>query len=404
MDQTVSPQLHIYPPDPDFQDLPWDLPLSKWSGESVPLVEVDQGVSRHPVRFVNFSGSLFALKELPAEVAEREFDNLSSIQDLRLPSITPVGYAHTLTSDGPVSMLITRFLNHSIPYRSLFMRDSLGRYVNHLLDAIAGLLVQIHLAGVYWGDCSLSNTLFRRDAGELQAYLVDAETAEIYSDNLPPALRHQDLVIMEENINGELVDLASAGLMSNEFPTHDTGAYIRLRYQRLWEEVTGEDIINPGENYRIQERIRALNELGFSIGEVELHPTSAGNQLRLRLKVADRYYHHDQLLNLTGIEAEERQARVMMNEIHEHKATLSQNNLNSTPLSVAAYHWLKEIYQPTVKKLNEPIEASMSSAELYCQILEHKWFLSEQARHDVGHSTATDDYIKNYSGFNQDRT
>ncbi|MGD9093192.1 MAG: DUF4032 domain-containing protein, partial [Anaerolineales bacterium] len=330
-----------------------------------------------------------------------EFNLLSSIQELRLPAITPVGYANTETSNGAASVLITRYLDHSIPYRSIFMRDSLDRYLEHLLDAIAGLLIQIHLAGVYWGDCSLSNTLFRRDAGELQAYLVDAETSEIHPNNLPPALRHQDLVIMEENINGELADLVAAELTPKELPTRDTGAYIRLRYQRLWEEITREDIINPGEHYRIQERIRALNNLGFSIGDVELHPTSGGNQLRLHIKVADRNFHHDQLMNLTGIDAEERQARKMMNEIHEYRATLSQDNKRSTPLSVAAFQWLNSIYLPTMNQLDASIKSKISSTELYCQVLEHKWFLSERARNDVGHSTATDDYIKNYGGFNR---
>ena len=42
-------------------------------------------------------------------------------------------------------------------------------------NAFAGLLVELHLAGLYWGDCSLSNILWRRDAGAMMAYLVDAE-------------------------------------------------------------------------------------------------------------------------------------------------------------------------------------------------------------------------------------
>ncbi len=65
---------------------------------------------------------------------------------------------------------------------------------------------------------------------------------------------------MEENINGELVDLESANLLSenvSSVPLLDTGAYIRLRYQNLWEQITHEDVIEPGEHYRIQERIRA---------------------------------------------------------------------------------------------------------------------------------------------------
>jgi hypothetical protein len=277
------------------------------------------------------------------------------------------------------------------------MRSSLVRYREHLLDAIAGLMVQLHLAGVYWGDCSLSNTLFRRDAGALRAYLVDAETAEIHAGTLSPQLRHQDLEIMEENVDGDIGDLGAADLLVAGVPSDHTGASIRIRYQNLWEEITRPMFINRGEHYRIQERIRALNSLGFSIGEVSLEAGDLGDALQLHVVVTDRNFHRDQLLELTGIEAEEMQARKMMNEIQELKATLSQANNRSTPISVAAFHWLQNIYLPTVDKLNsEPNEPGRQGdlAEAYCQVLEHKWYLSERARRDVGHQTAVEDYLR----------
>jgi DNA-binding transcriptional MerR regulator len=294
-------------------------------------------------------------------------------------------------------VLVTRYLEHSIPYRSLFMTGSLVRYRKHLLDAIAGLLVQIHKAGIYWGDCSLSNTLFRRDAGELQAYLVDAETAEIFPEGAPAHLRHQELDIMEENVDGELVALAASGLLSEGFPAHDTGAYIRLRYQNLWDEISQEEVVGPSESFRIQERIRALNALGFSVGGVEYYKAAQGELMRLRVLVTDRNFHRDQLFNLTGLEAEEKQARLMMNEIQELRAALSQANQRSTPLNVAAYHWLVNVYQPIIQRLQPLMKKDMSLAELYCQVLEHKWYLSEKARHDVGHNVAVDDYIQNFA-------
>jgi hypothetical protein len=263
-------------------------------------------------------------------------------------------------------------------------------------------LVQLHLAGVYWGDCSLSNTLFRRDAGHLQAYLVDAETGEFTSQALAPVDRHQDLVIMEENITGDLIDLETVGLLSvsqvsEGIPLDDTGAYIRLRYQQLWEEITREVMISPNEHYRIQERIRAMNELGFSVGEVELSGGEGANLLHLRVVVTDRNFHRDQLFGLTGLEVEEKQAVKMMNEIHEIKATLSKNDNRSTPLSVAAYYWLEHIYGPMIELLKPLANNQMSPAELYCQMLEHKWYLSEQAQRDVGHPYATQDYIQRFS-------
>jgi DNA-binding transcriptional MerR regulator len=155
-------------------------------------------------------------------------------------------------------------------------------------------------------------------------------------------------------------------------------------------------IIRPDEHYRIQERIRALNALGFSLGEVALEETDGGNQLRLHVVVTDRNFHRDQLVGLTGVEAEEMQARKMMNEIQELKATLSQMNNRSTPLSVAAYHWLEEIYQPIVQLLSPLINPQVDPAELYCQVLEHKWYLSEQARHDVGHEAAAQDFLQHF--------
>ena len=391
-----TPQsISLRPGYPDFLDLPWDLPLSDWPGATSRLEEVAHGVSRHPVLFVNYKGVLYALKEMAPGLAEKEFNLLSRMENLRLPVVTPVGHALTRTGHDPVSVLITRYLERSLPYRTLFMRRSLVQYREHLLDAMASLLVQLHSAGVFWGDCSLSNTLFRRDAGTLQAYLVDAETAETYSE-IPPTLRYQDLEIMDENVNGDLADLDAADLLSKGIPLDEIGAYIRLRYQYLWEEITREVIIRPDEHYRIQERIRALNALGFSLGEVALEETDGGNQLRLHVVVTDRNFHRDQLVGLTGVEAEEMQARKMMNEIQELKATLSQMNNRSTPLSVAAYHWLEEIYQPIVQLLSPLINPQVDPAELYCQVLEHKWYLSEQARHDVGHEAAAQDFLQHF--------
>jgi hypothetical protein len=399
MDNNLPVNISIRAGYPDFLDLPWGLPLQEWDGNCHRLEEAPHGLSRHPVLFVNYDGVLYAVKELPPHLAEREYDLLNKIEELRLPTVSPVGHVLAQNSRGQVSVLITRYLDRSLPYRSLFMHSNLRRYRDHLLDAIAGLLVQLHLAGIYWGDCSLSNTLFRRDAGALRAYLVDAETAEFHPDRFPPASRYQDLLIMEENVNGELADLSSSGQLFGGVrgvPVSDTGAYIRLRYHALWEEITHEDIINPGENYRIQERIRALNALGFSVGEVGLTGTEGGNQLRLKVVVTDRNFHRDQLHGLTGIDAEEKQAQMMMNEIQQLKATLSQTHNRSTPLSVAAYYWLENIYQPTMASLLQVMDEHTDPAELYCQVLEHKWYLSEEAHRDVGHQAAVQDYLNHF--------
>ncbi len=393
-------EIIVRPGNPDFLDFPWHLPLTEWQGSGVILEDLPAGLSRHPVIFLNVNGQLFALKELPNGAAQKEYQALLKLENQRLPCVQPVGYARTRTQFGPASVLITRYLEHSLPFLALFTGDRMVSYRAYLLDAIAGLMVQLHLAGIYWGDCSLSNTLFKRDAGALRAFLVDAETVEIYSsEDVPPALRHQDMDIMEENINGDLSDLGAEIYLPNQIYLSSAGSYLRLRYQRLWEEITREEIINPVEHFRIQERIRALNELGFSVGDVELFNTRNGDQLRLRVMVTDQNFHRDRLQSLTGIEAGDRQARRMMNEIFEVKATLSRESNRSMPLSVAAHHWLQNIYQPTLERLKPLERPGLEAPELYCQLLEHKWYLSEKAQRDVGHPAACDDYLGSFHSF-----
>jgi hypothetical protein len=387
-------KLVIKPGHPDFTDLPWSTYLSGWRGICARLEEVNQGVSRHPVVFVNYDGTLYGLKELPPDVAEREFNALQTLASLRLPAVVPVGFAIPSVPDDKTSVLITQFLDNSIPYRSLFMSPGLTRYRESLLDAIANLLVQLHVSGVYWGDCSLSNTLYRRDANTLQAYLVDAETTEFMTP-LIPALRYQDLEIMEEIVNGELIDLHDADV--GRFPIHNTVGLIKQKYQRLWREVNQEGTIGLNENYRIQERVRALNGLGYSVGNISFSPSASGEQIHFRIIVTDRSFHRNQLFNLTGLQAEEMQARLMMNEILELRATLSRRNNRSTPTSVAAYNWLENYYNPTIAQLKPMLHSQMDAPELYCQVLEHKWFLSEQAQHDIGHQAAVSDYIRRFA-------
>uniref|UniRef100_A0A832ML21 DUF4032 domain-containing protein n=1 Tax=Eiseniibacteriota bacterium TaxID=2212470 RepID=A0A832ML21_UNCEI len=390
-------EIHVRPGHPDFLDLPWDRPLARWAQESPRAVEVQRGISRHEVAFLSYGKAIYAFKELPARNAEREFDLLRRFGDEDLPAVEPAGWAEVRPAPGepPASVLVTRFLDGSLPYRVLFMSQGLARYRERLLDAMASLLVRLHLAGVYWGDCSLSNTLFRRDAGELQAFLVDAETSEMH-EALSDGLRLQDLMIMEENVAGEIADLAAQLELPAGLGAQETGGEIRGRYERLWGEITREVPIHPDERYRIHERIRALNELGFTVSEVELVPSGEGSHLRMRTVVTDRDYHRHQLHSLTGIVAQERQAALMLNEIRELRATLSRERNRSVPMSVAAYQWETERYQPALRRLAPAVGADGDAPETYCQVLEHKWYMSERARRDVGLEVAIADYLERF--------
>src|SRR6476646_8258018 len=254
----------VRPGNPDFLDLPWRDPLDDWASDR--LVEVTRGIHRHVVRFVSYGERLYALKALPPRVARLEYRLLRALDDAVVPVVDAVGVVTKDAEAGgqePEAVLITRHLDFSLPYRSLFSGPGVPDLRNSLLDALAELLVRIHLAGFFWGDCSLSNTLFRRDAGALAAYLVDAETGELHPQ-LSDGQRRLDLELAELHVAGELMDLEAAEVdLPPGLDPIETATDIRRRYEALYTALTAVDVSAPTEAYRIEDRLRHLNELGF---------------------------------------------------------------------------------------------------------------------------------------------
>ena len=186
-------------------------PMRSGSGSSDRLVDMPAGVHRHPVVFVAYDEGVYAIKELPRRPAAAEFAVLRSLEERTGLAATPVGLVSRDWVDRGAEQggaVITRYVEHSFPYRHLVSGPGFGRRRGQLLDAIAGLLVDLHLAGCFWGDCSLSNVLYRYDAGAIEAIMIDAETSELHSE-LSDGQRLQDLEIMRENLAGEMADIAA---------------------------------------------------------------------------------------------------------------------------------------------------------------------------------------------------
>ncbi len=393
-------KFHVRPGHPDFLDLPWHLPVEGWNASVCSRwVDLERGLSRHPVVFVSYGKKIYVVKELPnVEVAEREYENLRKMDTLGMPVVEAIGYAvlHRQNEEQSVSILITLFLDFSLPYRSLFIKHGLERYRERLLHAMESLLVRMHLAGIFWGDCSLSNVLFKRDAGELAAYAVDVETSLIY-ESLSNVQREQDLMIMEENIFGDLSDLAAEYSGNATFKPEDIVQSIKDGYLRLWNEVTKEVFISRDERYKIHERINLLNQMGFSVHEVELEDFGDQEKLKMRTLVTDQSYHRHYLHNLTGIVASDHESRLMLNEIKALKATHSRKLNRSVPLSVAAFQWMNETYHPALQQFKDAQgNTEEEMATLYCKLLEHKWYLSEKAGKDVGLDGTIQDYKEKF--------
>jgi hypothetical protein len=375
---------------PDFLDLPWDEPLGEW--ESARLVEVVRGIGRHVVRFVEYQGRIYALKELPRRLAEREYRLLRGLAADSIPVVEVVGVVNE-RGRGLDSVLITRHLEFSLPYRALFSSRGITDLRTSLLGALADLLVRLHLEGFFWGDCSLSNTLFRRDAGALSAYLVDVETGERHPA-LTEGQRRHDLDIAEQNLVGELLDVEADTGLPREIDPVDVAQALRSFYEPLWTELTREDVFAADERYRIDERLRCLNELGYDVEEIELARDGEGYRLRLDPHVVEPGHHRRRLLELTGLHAQENQARRLLNDLTGYRAHLERTEGRQLPESVVHYRWLSEVFEPAIAAVPEELRGKLEAAEIFHQILDHRWYLSEQRGGDVGMDAAVRRYVE----------
>lgn len=365
----------------------------EWTDER--LVEIrHRGISRHNVRFVVEAGQVFALKELDERLARREYRLLRKLKELGIPAVEVLGVVVDRPGDLD-AVLVTRFLDHSISYRALFANPRGGQPTDKLLDAMIELLVRLHLGGFMWGDCSLSNTLFLLDAGALAAYLVDAETSEMHP-TLSDGKRWYDVDLASERVGGEMFDLQAAGLLPDDVDPVEVAEEIPRRYEALWSELTREDIVHPSEQrYKIAERLRRLNELGFDVDEVELIDAGngQGNRLRIRTRVAEPGHHRRLLFTRTGLVAQENQARRLLNDIASYRSHLERKLGQPVPEAVAANRWLAEVYEPVVSAIPEEYRDRLDEVEIFHEVLEHRWFLSEAAGRDVGTTAARDDYF-----------
>jgi hypothetical protein len=374
---------------PDFLDLPWTEPLASWRNDR--LVEVVRGISRHVVRFVEYEGAIYALKELPAHFARREYGHLRHLGAQGMPVVEAVGVV-TDRGEDLQAVLITRHLDYSLPYRALFGTRGISNLRVKLLGSLAELIVRLHLAGFFWGDCSLSNTLFRRDAGALSAYLVDAETGELHP-TLTPGQRRHDLMLAEENIAGELLDVQAWRGLPDEIDPFDVAAGVGEAYESLWSELTREETFGPDERHRIDERLRRLNELGFDVEEIELERDGDAYRLRLDPHVVEPGHHRRRLLQLTGLNAQENQARRLLNDLTRFRAAVEEEAKRPLPITVVAYRWLSEVFEPAVAAVPEELWGKREAAEVFHEILEHRWYLSEQEQKDVGILDAATSYV-----------
>jgi Domain of unknown function (DUF4032) len=378
-------------PQPALLTLPWSQPLEEWDGPFV--TELPQGLSRHIVRFVRLDNAIFAVKETRERIALGEYRMLRDLRRIKAPAVEPVGVVtgrETPGGDEIEPVLVTRHLTYSMPYRQMFSRGVRADTLPRLVDALVVLLTRLHLSGFFWGDCSLSNTLFRRSAGEFAAYLVDAETGELHPQ-LSDGQRAHDLDIATSNLFAEMLDLQAGGLMGSEVDAYTIATGVNDRYTQLWNELTGVEDFTTEEMWRIEQRIARLNELGFDVDELDIVTDWDGATVRIQPKVVDAGHHQRLLQSLTGLDVEENQARRLLNDLTTYTA---HHDLQGEDQALVAHRWLTQIFEPVVAIVPPELRSDLEPAEVFHEILEHRWYLSEWEGHEVDIFATAEDYVQ----------
>ena len=378
-------------PDPAIVTLPWSTPLAEWSDDYV--VPLPRGLSRHVVRIVRLKDRVYAVKETVEDIAFREHRLLRDLQRMGLPAVVPQGVVTGRTDTSGEELpaaLLTEHLRFSLPYRSLFSHGLAADSLPSLVDALVVLLVRLHLADFYWGDVSLSNVLFRRSAGGFAAYLVDAETGEL-RENLSSTMREYDVRVGCENVYAELLDLQAGGALDETVDAWEIVSLIEARYTALWSELTSEEEFPSGEMWRIEQRIERLNDLGFDVEELDIVTDFDGDQIRIQPRVVELGHHSRELQSLTGMYAEDAQARRMLNDIAAYTAA---KDLGREDRTLVANRWLTAVYEPVIAMVPPEARGKLEPAEIFHELLVHRWYLSERAGREVSLQDTARDYIE----------
>jgi hypothetical protein len=376
-------------PNPALLTLPWGTPLAAWTEHIVP---VPRGLSRHVVRVIHLDGVFYAVKETQEEIAKREYRLLRDLGRRRLPAVTPVAVVSERPGDLGAA-LVTQHLAFALPYRAVFANGLPPGGLPLLFDALVVLLVRLHLAGFYWGDVSLSNVLFRRSAGEFAAYLVDAETGELHPD-IPDRMREYDVEVGCENVFAELLDVQEAEpTLAGQVDPFAVIDRIRRRYESLWYELTAEEQFSTDEVWRIEQRVERLGDLGFDVDELAMATDPSGGTVSIQPRVVEAGHHARELAELTGLEVEDNQARRLLGDLASYMA-----HDGLTDRSSAARRWRTEIYDQIAAMVPPALRGRLQPAEVFHQILEHRWLLSERSGREIDIFESARDYVDTVLG------
>lgn len=393
--------------------LPWGAPLAQWDELGARILSIRKGESRHEVIFVEVGGRRYAIKETSPEAAEREIDVYEQVKPRHIPTLEPVGWVvvggerievgqmggRPVYMSGDTGYCVTRLAERVLPQSILYRYPFTDANKRLLWNAIAELLVDLHDAGVYWGDPSLANVLMDLSGQRLTAVMADAETAEVAPGPLSEGLRQQDLDAFVESLTWQAEDIRLArGLAEGaELITEGDAFYVISRYAGLRADRQAAQRAHSGGLLDLERRLERLSALGYGVLNLRrfarLRPQRAaaeddGPEMWLpedevRIATLRPAWYTQRVHDLLGVRAPRVAAERIYRQLSMHKYLLSQREGRDVGMDTAARDWLIHYHEPLMRFLESYLPSAdlVRRYETYIAILNHTWRMSlEQGR------------------------
>lgn len=357
----------------ELQSLPWSIPIAEWHRYGVNMLNIKRGVSRHEVVFVKTGRFSFGIKEISEEISKKEIEHYEQLLLRGIHTLVPAGYVvreeDPIAVETPIGIQYEKnFISHTVtvlvtkvlPDSLLYSRNFRQGNRQKIWDAVVRLFVQLHSNGVYWGDASLANTLVKFEKWEipfvglqtiLVAYLSDAETVEI-QPKLSSSLREADLNFFFESMDWISEDLRTSGVVRDDGGMEGDKLYIKNRYNLLYNVEMKKKIFEQQTSFNIDKFLGSISTPEY----------------------VDQFLQH----------------------IEEHKWYMGERLLREVTLAAATKDWYDTVFVPICELFRSEnillLFKGKTAAELYIEIMNNKYYLSEHVKKDVGMIAAMRDY------------
>jgi hypothetical protein len=171
------------------------------------------------------------------------------------------------------------------------------------------------------------------------------------------------------------------------------------RYRKIWKALSEPQILPAHDRQAVERAMRSLQDIGFAVEEVDIQLAGDQSTLTFTPKLVAPNYHSQRLKDLMGLETEEIQAKRILASFDRFR---SRELITTPDKAESAQRWLHEVFYKVVASVPDALQGRVEDAQLFHEVLEHRWYLGEKAGHDVGLDFATNDYITSVLPFRMD--